>query len=429
MPYTDVNLMGLSTANSGEENRRVLQEALDKGGTVCVTAPGVYDISDTVYIGSNTTLEFANGAALRKVKNAEGEGFAQVILNRGALTRTWDEHIIVRGVKILVENVWGQTKVPGLRGHLAFHYVKNLVVDDIRLPDLEPRSYGIHICTFEDIRVTNCVITGMKDGVHLGRGRRFYIADCVFDTYDDAIGLNGHDYDTGNPQLGFIEDGVIERCYDVDSEKSVGFFCRILAGAWRDWYEGIEVQKSDSVVSEGRLYRVFAEPDGKTYVSKTRPTHKEGHAILDGIDWVMVQDDATYAAGVCNVTFRDIYLFKRRISFSVHFDRDTYSRSYYPGADHPLQKQLVFDNIRVLHDGGHDFLQASTPIDSILVINSSLRDNKITFINRAELPDLGKTRLTFRDCTSTCGNIADMVQCTVAGKEIEMTVDGEKVPV
>ncbi len=428
MPYTDVNLLGLSPKNSGEENRRILQEALDKGGTVLVTAPGVYDISDTVYIGSHTTLEFANGAALRKVRNAEGEEFAQVILNRGALTRTWDEHITVRGVKILVENIWGKTKVAGLRGHLAFHYVRDLTVDDIRLPDLEPRSYGIHICTFENIRVTNCVITGMKDGVHLGRGRRFYIADCVFDTYDDAIGLNGHDYDTGNPQLGFIEDGVVERCYDVDSEKSVGFFCRILAGAWCDWYEGIEVQKSDSVVSDGRLYRVFAEPDGKTYISKTRPTHKEGHAILDGIDWVMVQDDATYAAGVRNVTFRDIYLSKRRVSFSVHFDRDTYSRSYYPGAAHPLQKQLVFDNIRILHDGGHDFLQVSTPVDSVLVVNSSLRDNKISFINRAELSDLGKTKLTFRDCVTPCGSVAALVECSVPNKELELTVDGVKRP-
>ena len=429
MPYTDINRMGLSPENSGEENCRIFQQALDGGGTVCVTSPGVYDIADTLYVGSNTTLEFANGAVLRKVKNAAGEGFAQVILNRGALSRTWDEHITVRGLKILVEEVWGQTKVPGLCGHLAFHYVRDLTLDDIRLPDLEPKSYGIHVCTFEDIRISNCIITGMKDGIHLGRGRRFHISDCVFDTYDDAIGLNGHDYDTGNPQLGFIEDGVIERCYDLDSERAVGFFCRILAGAWVDWYEGIEVQKSDSVVSDGRLYRVFAEPDGKTYISRTRPTHTEGHAILDGIDWVMVQDDATYAAGVRNVTFRDIYLYKRRIAFSVHFDHDTYSRSFYPGAKHPLQAQLVFDNIRVLHDGGHDFIRAATPIDSILVLNSSLRDNKIAFINPANLSDLGKTALSFRDCSTSGGDIPSLVQNSVPGKEIALLVNGVRAQV
>lgn len=71
--------------------------------------------------------------------------------------------------------------------------------------------------------------------------------------------------------------------------------------------------------------------------------------ILDGICWVVTQDETVYTAGVRNVSFRNIFLEKARIGFSVHFDNDRYSRSYYPGAAVPKQENLIFDNIRVLH--------------------------------------------------------------------------------
>ena len=392
MPYTDANLLGLSCDNPASRNRAILQSALDKGGTVIVSEPGIYEIDSTLFIGSFTTLEFANGAALKKVGS-----FTHAILNRGALTRTWDEHIIVRGAKIIVNNVTGEILVPGLRGQLAFFYVRDLLIDDVRIPDLEGANFGIHVCTFEDLTVTNCIIDGKKDGIHLGRGKRLYIGNCKFRTFDDAIALNGHDYDSSNPGLGFIEDGVIEKCYDLNDANSVGYFCRILAGAWVDWYEGMEVQKSDSVVSEGRLYRVFAKPDGQKYISKTRPTHKEGHQILDGIDWVMVQDDPVYDAGVRNVTFRDIFLYKPRTSFSVHFDHDRWSRSFYPGAKNPLQEQLFFENVHVLNDAGKDFLSIATPIDSVTLRGCSLGNSRINFINPAKLSDTGITKLTLSD--------------------------------
>ncbi len=423
--FSDANELGLSPENPPSRNVEILQAALDRGGTVVISEPGIYQINTTLFIKSDTTLDCANGVSFKKI--ASPEPFAQVIMNRGALTREFDEHIVIRGLKILVNEIYGKTQFPGMRGQLGFFCVRDLRLEDIRIPDLEPTSYGIHVCTFEDLSITGCKISGKKDGIHLGRGRRFYIGNCVFDTYDDAVALNGHDYDTGNPQLGFIEDGMVELCYDINPDKAVGYFSRILAGAWVDWYEGIEVQKSDTVVSNGRLYRVFAQPDGRTYISRTRPTHEVGHAILDGIDWVMVQDDATYSAGVRNVTFRDIFLYKPRTSFSVHFDRDRYSRSFYPGAAHPLQEALVFENICVLHDGGQDFISVGTPIDSMRISGCSLRGNGIVFRDVASLGDLGKTRLTLTDCTTTSGEISSLIKCEIPSKELEIKVDGVRL--
>ena len=97
----------------------------------------------------------------------------------------------------------------------------------------------------------------------------------------------------------------------------------------------MEVQKSDTVVANNRLYRVREVADGKIYTSYTQPNHEEGTEVLDGIHWVMVQEDVTYTAGVRHVIFRNIFLSKARIGFSVHVDNDRYIRSYYPGS--PVQ--------------------------------------------------------------------------------------------
>nr|MBI1230163.1 hypothetical protein [Cytophagales bacterium] len=204
--------------------------------------------------------------------------------------------------------------------------------------------------------IDDVIIKGKKDGIHLGRGKRFTISIAVFETFDDAIALNGHDYATSNPEMGWIEDGVIENCHDLNAENTTGYFCRILAGAWIDWQSGMQVQQSDAVVSNGRIYRVQAQPDGTVYTSNTRPTHASGSQVIDGINWGVVQEEVTYTAGVRNVVFRDIFLEKPRIAFSVHFDNDRYSRSYYPGATVPVQEKLLFDNVRVKYSEKKDFL-------------------------------------------------------------------------
>ncbi|MBQ3140385.1 MAG: hypothetical protein IJC25_00310 [Clostridia bacterium] len=420
---------GFYASNGGPQNRLALQNALDQGGTVVITEPGVYDISNTVFIGSNTSLVCQNGVVLRKVTD-EG-GFCSVILNKGALTKTWDEHIEVIGLQIAVNGVDKRNSpIHGLIGQASFFYVRDLTVRGLRCLDIGKAQFGIHICTFEDVRVEDCILKGDKDGVHFGRGRRFTVRDCVFETYDDAVALNAHDYDVSNPELGWIEDGLVENCHDLDEtgdRPRIGFFSRILAGAWLDWHEGIVVQKSDTVISNGRLYRVAADPDGKQYVSHTPPTHESGFAELDGINWLMVQDDVTYTAGVRNVTFRSIFLHRPRIAFAVHFDNDCWSRSYYPGAQIPLQQQLVFDDVRVLYEEHRPLLAIATPVDVLTVSNSSIRDNAAYFITNKAMPDYGKTALRFCNCVFNKDEPMDLIINEIEGKRVDVQTLGSTV--
>ena len=406
--FTDAANFGFSTDAGGIENARALQRAVDGCGTIVVSRPGTYKIADTVYLAGHTSLIFGNNVFLKKVD--EQGAFTHVLLNRGALTKTYDHNIVVEGLSVIVNGIDCRNfKVYGLHGQLAFFYVKDLRIQRFRCLDLGKVQYGIHVCTFEDIIIDDVIIKGDKDGVHLGRGKRFVIRNGTFQTFDDAVALNAHDYDVGNPELGWIENGIVEKCFDLAAEKSVGFFCRILAGAWIDWRPGMDVQKSDSVVSHGRIYRVQAKPDGTVYRSITQPTHTSGSQVLDGITWGVVQNDATYTAGVRNVVFRDICLEKSRIGFSIHFDADRYSRSYYPGAIVPQQEQLVFDNIRVLHDQPCELLSIGTPVDVVTISHSSFRNSRIDFPDTRAMSDYLKTHINILGCVFNHKGAMDLV--------------------
>jgi hypothetical protein len=397
---------------------------VDRTGTVVVSRPGTYKLAGTVLLGSNTTLIFGDNVFIQK--SPEQGPFTHVLLNKGALTRTWDQHITVSGLNLIVNGVdvrkW---QVYGLHGQVAFFYVKDLRIDHFRCFDLGRAQYGIHICTFEDITVDDVQIKGDKDGVHLGRGKRFTIRNGTFETGDDAIALNAHDYSVGNPELGWIEDGVIENMHDLPNpNRQIGYFCRILAGAWIDWRPGMEVQQSDTVVSGGRLYRVQMSPDGTVFKSVTRPTHETGQQVLDGITWGVVQDDVTYTAGVRNVVFRDIFLGKARTAFSIHFDNDKYSRSYYPGAPVPHQENILLENVRVLYDAPASFLQVRTPVDTISIANSTLRNGSVSFFENRAMKDYGKTNINFTGCVFAHSGPQNLIVNKVPGKAIFLKTSG-----
>jgi len=416
--FLDVSSFGFSPDATGLENTKALQQAVDRGGTIVVSRPGTYRLAGTVYIGSHTSLVFGSGVFIRKVD--EKGPFTQVFLNKGALTKTYDSHITVEGLHIIVNDVdHSLGEIYGLRGQLGFFYVKDLRIDRFRCMDLGKGQFAIHVCTFEDIIIDDVMVKGDKDGVHLGRGKRFTIRNGVFQTFDDAVALNAHDYASGNPELGWIEDGVVENCHDLaDDKEPIGFFCRILAGGWIDWQPGMAVQNSDTVVSNGRLYRVQATPDGTVYRSTTRPIHESGRQVLDDINWGVVQDDVVYSAGVRNVVFRDIFLKKPRIAFSVHFDTDRYSRSYYPGAEIPMQEQLVFDNIRVIHDQPSDLLSIDTPVDVLTITHSSIGNNRIYFRGNNAMADPLKTCINILGCVFRHDGEMELVANSVENKEI-----------
>lgn len=372
---------GFLPENSAEKNSIALNDALKNGGELHIDIKGTYEISETVILKSNTTIIFGEGVFIKRIPSTSENGY--LFVNEGARTRNFDENITIIGLNLICNGV--QTRyqeiheklIPGLRGHISLFYVKNARIDGFKTLDLPNGNYGVHVCTFENLTIENCLIEGDKDGVHLGRGKNFVIRNCRFKTFDDPIALNAHDYATANPQLGWIENGVIENCVEEDDNNTTGFFCRILCGGWVDWYKGMIIRHSDSVVSNGRVYRALMKPDGKEYVSETAPSFEKGDKIIDGIHWVMVQEDATYNCGCRNIRFKNIHLKKKReVAFSFHFDDDKWSHSYYKNAVPPIQRDIVFEKIYIENEIPM-LIKSLTPMNDIKIMNSDLKDSII----------------------------------------------------
>ncbi|MCR5548223.1 MAG: hypothetical protein K6F25_05680 [Bacteroidales bacterium] len=419
---------GFLPENDAKTNSEALQSCLDGGGKIRVRKPGVYQVSRTLLLDADTDLAFAEGVVLSKAAEPDGTQARHVFINRGAYSREYDENISISGLNLRCNGLDSrsaadvtdaQTASPagtqastgitqstqptapkldaplivGLSCQLAFFYVKNLNINNFTLLDLPPHDFAIQICTFENATVENVHIEGMKDAVHFGPGRNFTVRHGIFKTYDDPIALNAHDYTTSNPELGWIENGLIEDCTDLDDPENgtTGFFARILAGGWRDWEEGMDIQSSgDAVVSNGRIYRSNGPKVKVNYVSTVRPDHGEGTLTYpDGITWTMSQDKGIcHSCGVRNVVFRDIRLQKKRhVALCLHFDHDQYSRSYYPYAEIPVQSNIVFENLSVENEIPA-LIQSRTPVDSIILRNSRIGSSEIRLLQAIDAPGM-----------------------------------------
>lgn len=398
----NANEHGFSVNNSGRENSEIMNRILEKYNDVTVTEPGEYPVNGTIIVGSNTTLTFSDGVKLRREKTEGTVGY--VIINRGAYTREYDENITIDGLNIIcngVQSSWPAPDrpeiVPGLRGHISFFYVKNVTVKNFTSLDLPPEDFAIHICTFDNILVEDVHIEGKKDAVHLGRGKNFVIRNGIFKTFDDPIALNAHDYATSNPQLGWIENGLIENCRDLNDADTTGYFCRILAGSWCEWYSGMKIQNSDTVICNNRLYRALMSPDGQIYTSITPPSHERGMMIIDGINWVMVQEEVYENCGCRNIRFKDIYIEKDRpVAFSIHFDNDRFSRSVYPASHMPVQESISFENINI-SGNVPVFLYAITPMRDFEISNSELNGALLDITELSYVDDYPAADLTFKN--------------------------------
>lgn len=411
-----------------EENAISLQKALNDNDVVEVNYPGIYAIDTTIILKSNNKLYFKDGVYIKKVKN-KGNSFGYTFINKGATTKTYDQNITIKGLKLIINGLdgHGENYIQGLNGHLSFFYIKNLIIENFECLDIGTSIFAIHICTFDNITLNRGHIKGKKDAIHLGRGKKFIIQNYTFNTFDDPIALNAQDYDVSNPQVGWIEDGIVENCIDL-SENPIGYFCRILAGGFVDWYPGIKLQKSDIIIHNNRMYRVIAEPDGKIYTSQTPPNHLFGLKQIDGINWLMIQDDITYTAGVRNVCFKNLAIETKRLAvFSLHFDNDNWSRSYYPGAEIPIQNNLRFENITIKSQETWRFISCRTPINSLYIRNSYLKCYAIDFIKNSEVKDFKHTNITFDNCTFAREGTWDIIANEIPDKTITLKTFGSRI--
>lgn len=378
---------GLSSSDNGIENARILQEAIDKGGEIIVADPGFYRLAETIYIGDHTHIKFEKGVYFVRMPSPEGIN-GNAFINKGAFTRTPNVDISIEGLYLNVNGVEHtdpsydnkiDKTILGLRAHVSFLYIKDLVLKDIVIPDLLASSYGIQICNFENVLVERIRMEGDKDGIHFGPGKHFVLRHGVFRTHDDPVALNAFDYSGSNPNPGWIEDGLIEDCIELDDNRDVGFcfFSRHLCGGWQDWFEGMMVQQSDAAVHNGVLYRVRMKPSFERFPSTVPPTHEKGFDKPDTVVWYRTMNNEGYTAGCRNIHYKNIVINRnRRCAFGFIQEVSEYCRSYFENSESPLQENITFENIRFNGDV-EMFAWVNSPLDNVTIKNSHIGNAKI----------------------------------------------------
>lgn len=377
------NEYGFLPGNDALNNAQALQSVVNSGGEIIVELPGVYDLSETIEIGNDTAIIFSKGVQIRRQASRTGRNGCAFV-NKGFATGAYNHNISLFGLHLDcngTESVdWGvDSRLVGLRAHIGMIHISNLVVKDFECVGLLKKDYAVQVCAFENICLENLFITGEKDGVHLGWGKGFVIRNGKFCTFDDPIALNAFDYSVSNTHLGWLEDGIIENCYDLPDDTTTGFFCRILGGAWCDWYKGMNVQHSDTVCSCGRVYRVVMQPDGEVYTSYTQPTHTIGVMEYDGIKWVCVRNEALYDCGCRNIVLRDIHLQKnRQCAIGISLNYDNYARSFYPDCRPVAQGNITLERILIENEIEY-LIHSNYPSENIKLQDTDLKDSKVYF--------------------------------------------------
>ena len=380
----NANKYGFLPENDPYKNSVAFQKAVNMGGVILVTVPGIYKISEQIEIGDNTKLVFGEGVILGREASVSGVN-GNAFINKGALKGEYNRNIEIVGLHLecngIESNDFGvNSRIAGLRAQVAMIYVENLKIDNFECHGLLEKDYAIQISAFKNIILNDLYITGNKDGVHLGWGDGFVISNAKFRTFDDPIALNAFDYATSNTHVGWIENGIIENCIDLDDNSTTGFFCRILGGAWCKWHKGMQVQHSDTVAVNGKTYRVLMNPkDGNLYTSHTAPCHEKGIMEYDGINWAVVRDTEELDCGCRNITIRNCRLQKKRhIGIAISLNYDTYARSYYPGCACIPQSGITLDNV-VLENDVDILLHSTYPSENITLKNIDFKNSKLCF--------------------------------------------------
>lgn len=338
---TDVANYGASPSATASVNRAAFQAAFDAveaagGGTVIVTVPGTYLINDTLWYPGNFRLDCSEGVVLKR-----SVAYSEVLFNKGALTHSTISNVQLLNVKIdssvgslaYGDNMYGQVSEIGALG------VSNLLIRNPRSTNLGSGQFFIQISNCRNFEVYAPDVYGHKDVVHLGGNTKHGIITFAdFSNYDDAVGINAHDYPESSPYLGDIEDILIIGMKDRVYTTPYGYATRLYTGSWGAWTNGMSVQRGTTVVANGRIYQCI-NPNGSgpftASASPTTTTIQAQQTTADGIIWLCKQAGTHTSASIRRVTWQGCRFENPRSGALVYADwsKDEWHQSVYPGTE------------------------------------------------------------------------------------------------
>lgn len=333
------------TTNSASDNVTALNDALTNHRSVKITTPGVYEINDTIYIPSNTKLEFVAGCTLESTA-AHG----QIFLNKGALTGVRDNNIKIIGAGLIIKTngFEGNSKIAKLNGHIDLFQVDNFEVSGITCTDFATNLFFLEMRDVTYGSIHDLVIKGNKDGMDIIYGRDLTIYNIVTQTLDDAlyIGGLGYTYFTNAGMAGDCERITVTN-WDASfvTGQTTGGNLAFQSSSWENWTSGHSYQQGDACTNNGRVYR---KTNAGSQVAANAPVHVSGIITGgDGTEWTFGFDSTITHISVKDVVLKDCTLDGTRVS--IWASNGVTDRVIYPGTLGNGVIDLVLDNISYLN--------------------------------------------------------------------------------
>ncbi|KKL60529.1 hypothetical protein LCGC14_2204410 [marine sediment metagenome] len=420
----DASVYGFDPAASASVNTAAMQAALDVGGIITVITPGTYEVNDTLQIGSNTALILSPGVIFKKTGD-----YCNVIINKGALTKTYNENILIDGLEIEVNSVDTDNNWPveTIRGQVAFYYVRYLTFLNFKCLDLDTFQFCFTIVKWEYVEFKNIHVEGSKDCFDVGVGHDGLWEDLYISTADDGFKLYGTDYAEILTETGDIYNVTIRNYTDVQfGASTTGFTLRLLYGSWADWLNGNSYKKSDMCINAGNLYHCYASDGGFPVNGTVAPVHGSGDVKgADGITWHYLQACDFYKSDIYNVTLDNLRVTATRsATVTGWFIDDTFMRAVYPGTE-TLSKAYNLKIVNSILETNYAF-QSFSNIKDITFGNCTFNNVPIAVHCRPDWDYNDNLYVTFTGCifkNAPNGNMT-LIYSYMEGQLVDVSMAG-----
>lgn len=190
---SDACALGAEPSNT--DNTTFIQQALDKGGKVIVSKPGVY-LTKGLKIGDNTVFELYQGVTLKLIPNTK----EYILRNKVSLDGTANRNKNIKVIGTFDQNGQngngsaGSIQSGQYNGHsLLFHKVDGL--DYVNVKVLNSIKYAIFTIDAVNVNATDINFATLSDGMHFQPPiRNLNIKNVTGYTHDDMVAFTLGDY-------------------------------------------------------------------------------------------------------------------------------------------------------------------------------------------------------------------------------------------
>jgi hypothetical protein len=364
------------TTASAAENVTALNDALTNHRKVYISTPGVYEIDGTIWIPSNTELKFVAGCTIKKtgVKTT----YTHVFANKGILTLSRNSNISLIGNGLMFDingvDDYSFSSAYRMRGQINFWKVDVLNVKGVECTNGGANQYFGHFCDINNFLLEDVSTSGAKDGLHfLGKCRNGVLRNIYTDTADDSIAFLTSDYTSVTPDVGDIENILIENWENNDTLfPGVGSAMMVVPNSWANWATSTDYKLGDKCTNAGNVY---LKTTATTQTSGNAPVHTSGAVTgADGLGWTWMHAGTETSASIRNITVRNAQ-FNGADGRIVNFDvpDDTNMRAIFPGTmGNAYIDNFTFDNITWTGISTGVLFYGSNVIKKISLINSTI---------------------------------------------------------